>query len=137
MKLKETPVCSFCNELDDVPNFFVNCDNVSDIWKDFFIWWNRIGYFVVDFPTRNSEKDILFGLPNESDNQMVLNFCILHMKNYIYKQRLFANNNLVLEEFRRILLFKIEIEKKILIKQNKHSLFIKYHPLYETLKNPT
>ena len=59
------------------------------------------------------------------------------MKNYIYKQRLFANNNLILEEFRRILLFKIEIEKKILIKQNKHSLFIKYHPLYETLKNPT
>ena len=77
-----------------------------------FIWWNRIGYFVLDFPTRNSEKDILFGLRNESDNQIVLNFCILHMKNYIYKQRLFANNNLILEEFRRILLFKIEIEKK-------------------------
>ena len=105
------PVCSFCNELDDVPHFFVNCDNVSDILKYFFIWWNRIGYFVVDFRTRNSEKDILFGLPNESDNQIVLNFCILHMKNYIYKQRLFANNNLILEEFRRILLFKIEIEK--------------------------
>ena len=111
MKLKETPVCSFCDELDDVPHFLVYCDNVSDIWKDFFIWWNRIGYFVVDFPTRNSEKYILFGLPNESDNQIVLNFCVLHMKNYIYKQRLFANNNLILEIFRRILLFKIEIEK--------------------------
>ena len=69
MKLKETPVCSFCDELDDVPHFFVYCDNVSDIWKDFFIWWNRIGYFVVDFPTRNSEKDILFGLPKESDRR--------------------------------------------------------------------
>ena len=69
----------------------------------------------MDFPTRNSKKDILFGLPNESDKQIVLNFCILHMKNYIYKQRLFADNNLILEEFRRILLFKIEIEKKILI----------------------
>ena len=61
---------------------------------------------------RNSEKDILFGLPNERANQIVLNFCILHMKNYLYKQSLFANNNLILEEFRRILLFKIEIEKK-------------------------
>ena len=37
MKLKETPVCSFCNEIDDVPHFFVNCDNVRDIWNDFFI----------------------------------------------------------------------------------------------------
>ena len=52
----------------------------------------------------------------------------------IYKQRLFVNTNLVLEEFKRILLFKIEIEKKILIKQDKFSLYTKYHPLYENLK---
>ena len=89
------------------------------------------------FPTRNSEKDILFGLPNETDNQIILNFCILHMKNYIYKQRLFVNNNLVLEEFKRIILFKMETEKRILIKQNKFSLYTKYHHLYENLKNPT
>ena len=69
-------------------------------------------FFIVDSPTRNSEKDILFGLPNETDNQIILNFCILHMQNYIHEQRLFLNNNLVLEEFKRILLFKIEIEKK-------------------------
>ena len=137
MKLKETPMCSYCDETDDIPHFFVHCDNVSDIWKEFFIWWNQLGVFVVDFPTRNSEKDILFGLPNETDNQIILNFCILHMKNYIYKQRLFVNNNLVLEEFKRIILFKIEIEKRILIKQNKFSLYTKYHHLYENLKNPT
>ena len=59
------------------------------------------------------------------------------MKNYIYKQRLFVNNNLVLEEFKRIILLKIEIEKRILIKQNKFSLYTKYHHLYENLKNPT
>ena len=53
------------------------------------------------------------------------------MKNYIYKQRLFVNNNLVLEEFKRILLFKIEIEKRKLIKQNKFSLYTKCHHLYE------
>ena len=75
-----------------------------------FIWWNHIGYSAVDFPTCNSEKDIIFGLPNESDNRIVSNFCILHKKKYIYKQRLFANNNLVLGEFRGILLVKIEIE---------------------------
>ena len=34
-------------------------------------------------------------------------------RNYnIDKQRLFVNNNLVLEEFKRIVLFTIEIEKK-------------------------
>ena len=70
MKLKEMPVCSFCDELDDVPHFFVYSDNVSDIWKDFFIWWNHIGYFVMDIPTCNSEKEILFGLPNESDKTL-------------------------------------------------------------------
>ena len=137
MKLKETPMCSYCDETDDILHFFVHCVNVSDIWKEFFIWWNQLGVFLVDFPTRNSETDISFGLPNETDNQIILNFCILHMKNYIYKQRLFVNNNLVLEEFKRIILFKIEIEKRILIKQNKFSLYTKYHHLYENLKNLT
>ena len=84
MKLKETPVCSFCDELDDVPHFFIYCDNVNDIWKDFFSWWNCIGYFVVDFPTRNSGKDILFGMPNESDNQICIEFLYSpHDKLYI------------------------------------------------------
>ena len=73
MKLKETPMCSYCDETDDISHFFVHCDNVTD-------------------------------------NRIILNFCILHMQNYIYKQRLFVNNNLVLGEFKRILL--IENEKK-------------------------
>ena len=71
-------------------------------------------------------KRYFFGLPNETDNQIISIFCILHMTNYIYKQRLFVNNNLVLEEFKRILLF--------MIKQNKFSLHTKYHHLYENLK---
>ena len=58
MKLKETPMCSYCDETDDIPHFFVHCDNVSDIWKELFIWWNQIDSFIVDFPTRNSEKNI-------------------------------------------------------------------------------
>ena len=39
-----------------------------------------IGYFVVEFPTRNSENAILFGLPSEGDNQIISNSCILHVK---------------------------------------------------------
>ena len=54
------------------------------ISENIFIWWNHIGCFGVDFPMHSSEKYILFGLPNESDSQDVFNFCILHMKNYIY-----------------------------------------------------
>ena len=34
------------------------------------------------------------------------------MKNYIYKQRLFVNNSLISGEFKMMLLFEIEIQKK-------------------------
>ena len=35
MKLKELLMCPYCDEIDDIPHFFVHCDNVSDIWKYF------------------------------------------------------------------------------------------------------
>ena len=63
MKIKETPKCSYCDAIDDIPHFFMRCENVLDLWTRFFNWWNQVGYHNVNFPTPQSENDILFGLP--------------------------------------------------------------------------
>ena len=39
MKIKETPKCSYCEAIDDIPHFFMRCENVLDLWTRFFNWW--------------------------------------------------------------------------------------------------
>ena len=82
---KERPVCAFCDEIDDVTllHFFVYCDNVGGIWKDFLFGGTASVISLWTSQRATVKKYIVFGLPNKSDNQIVLNFCILHMKNYI------------------------------------------------------
>ena len=63
-----------------------------------------------------------------------MNFCILHIKFYIYKHRLFNDNNMCMGEIRNILACKLDIEKKICEKDNKPSNFSKCKSLYDKVK---
>ena len=92
-----------------------------------------MGYEDVDFPIYPNEKGIIFGLKNSSDGMIVLNFCILHIKYYIYRQRLFHENIFQLDEIRHMLSAKLEIEKKICQKEEKNYKFEKFRNLYENL----
>ena len=62
IKIKETPKCSYCDAIDDIPHFFMRCENVLDLWTWFVNWWNQVGYRNVNFPTPQSEKEILLWL---------------------------------------------------------------------------
>ena len=123
MKIKETPKCSYCDAIDDIPHFFMRCENVLDLWTRFFNWWNQVCYRNVNFPTPQSENEILFGLPNNGDNNVTLNFCMLHIKHYIYKQRLFHENEMQFGAIKNVLSVKLEIEKNILSRENKPQKF--------------
>ena len=96
---------------------WVHVDKLSTTWvifkqRTFLFGGTKLVIFVWTSQCA-AVKYILFGLFNESDNQIVLNICNLHVKNYILKQRLYVNNNLVLGEFKRILWSKFKIEKNI------------------------
>ncbi len=41
----------------------------------------------------NIHESILFGLPKSSDNTIVINYCILYAKQYIYLGKLNDKNN--------------------------------------------
>ena len=133
MKIKETPKCSYCDAIDDIPHFFMRCENVLDLWTRFFNWWNQVGYRNVNFPTPQSENEILFGLPNNGDNNVTLNFCMLHIKHYIYKQRLFHDSEMQFGGIKNMLSVKLEVEKNILSRENKPQNFEKFELLYNKL----
>ena len=134
MKIKDTPKCSYCDEIDDIPHFFIKCERVNVLWCNFFEFWNSVGYPNVNFAEDLGENDILFGLPNYADYKAVLNFCMLHIKNYIYRQRIFSENVMQLEAIQNILSVKLKIEKDYNLRNNKPQNFAKYELLYNYLR---
>ena len=50
MKIKPSPQCTYCDELDDISHFFFQCRNVYGLWCAFFNLWNETNYGRVDFP---------------------------------------------------------------------------------------
>ncbi len=38
IKIKNSNSCSFCNEIDTLPHFFVKCRKVNNFWKYWFNW---------------------------------------------------------------------------------------------------
>ena len=64
MKIKTTPTCSYCDELDDIIHFFVLCPETYRFWLSFSHWWNT------NTPTDNplyltilpNGKQIIFGI---------------------------------------------------------------------------
>ena len=87
----KTPTCSYCDELNDSIHFFFLCPETYSIWLSFSHWWNT------NTPTGNplyltilpEGKQIIFGITShKSDPYVVLNYCIMHVKYHIYKQKL-------------------------------------------------
>ena len=112
MKIKNSPVCSYCDQTDDIGHFFFMCKDVYEFWKRICTWWDTLDYDDVDFPAFPNVKTVIFGSQCITETVAVLNFCIFHMEYYIYRQRLFQDNVFHLHEIQNAILAKLEIEKK-------------------------
>ena len=130
MKIKTHSTCSYCPEDDTIRHFFLFCPRVEAFWQHFFNWWNRLDNIQIPHTT---ELNILFGYMSNENVFMALNYCILHGKYYIYKQRLFHNNNLDLYEFLVELRYKLQIEYDICKKNSCMDKFDKYVFIFDTL----
>ena len=124
----------FLAQIDDTSHFFFHCPNVRHLWYLFFQMWNGTEYHRVNFPNYPDVYDILFGIKNMNDGHEVLNFCILHIKYYIYKQRLF-HNTLSIREICNKIRYKLDIERKIYENDDKQMNFGKYISLYDMLNS--
>ena len=134
MKIKNSSVCSYCDQTDDIGHFFFMCKDVYEFWKRICTWWNTLDYDDVDFPAFPNVKTVIFGSQCITETVAVFNFCMFHIKYYIYRQRLFQDNVFHLHEIQNTILAKLEIEKNICQKENKNYKFDKFEILYENLK---
>ncbi len=42
IKIKETNECNFCNDIDNLPHFFLTCNKVKHFWYHWFNWWDQM-----------------------------------------------------------------------------------------------
>jgi hypothetical protein len=130
MKLTDSPICSYCHEEDTIHHFFLFCPKVREFWSLFFNWWNRLGDLQIP---HSGEEFILFGYQSKEETLNVLNYCLLHAKFYVYKQRLFHNNSLDLYKFLVQLKYKLQIEYTICQDNLSLNKFEKYSFVYDQL----
>ena len=84
-------------------------------------------------PNHPNAKEIVFGKSGESDECQVIIFCILQVKYYIYRQRLFKEKILHLPEMKCIPATKLSVEKRICTKEGKICRLKKYERIYENV----
>ena len=133
MKIKESSKCNYCPDEDNILHFFIFCPAVYQFWKNFMQWLEQAIHKTFDFPLFPSPSDIIFGIPGEDNPILLLNFLILHAKNYIHFIRLFKNNFLCMTEFLNIIKYKIRIELVISEKNRKNCHFEKFRQIYSQL----
>ncbi len=91
IKIKSESTCSYCNEINTITHFVIDCISNKYFWKSWARWW----YSITDFNIGEEQyiyESILFGFPGDSDNTIVTNYSILYAKQYIYFEKLTDKN---------------------------------------------
>ena len=130
IKIKESSKCNFCEAEDNLLHFFFYCKNTEMFWHSFFNWWHRTSDVNIE---ETLEEHMLFGYPGNSDIDLVLNFCILLGKWYIFTIKMQEKNSIDFYEYLVQLKQRLLIEKEICTKQDNPQASYKWDVIYENL----
>ena len=98
INVKDSNKCSFCNaHIETILHLFYECTVVQGFWNAFFQWLKGECPHLSNLHPSN--KDIIFGINNLSQTDVVVNLFILLGKQFIYKCKL-NNNNLYIQQFK-------------------------------------
>ncbi len=129
IKINDSEICEYYNEVDDIVHFFLKCSKVRDFWNVIPNWLERLSEInLKNIPIFN--ECILFGYLNpspKSKNKIhLINNCIFYIKYYIYIQKLFNKNHLDVYSCQMQLKHALEIEYGIC---NKNQTLVKFESL--------
>jgi exonuclease III len=119
-KIRTDNICDYCQEVDTIEHFLVDCNNTDSFWRQVFNWWAAC--FEVRFQVETYE--LIFGIPNEFNEHLVnqINFIILYGKYYIYRNK---KNNKALDLYEFLLDCKnqMEIKQEIMFGNGEYEKF--------------
>ena len=104
-KIKDSPFCTSCSQLDTVEHFFYYCEKVQVVWSSL----KELNINILKLNCQLTVLEILFGIPSTSLLHKVLNLLILVGKQCIYLTKK-NEKNITLKIFINLLKKQIECE---------------------------
>jgi len=107
-KIKDSPICNYCTEVDNLEHHFFFCKETFSFWSTLLKWWKN----TCQYCTFLDLASILLGVINKSCHKPQINFILLVAKWYIYRSK-YLEKRLVWMEFLSELKTKLETESYI------------------------
>ncbi len=117
IRIKTDEICSYCNNIDAISHFVIDCNSNKLFWKSWAIWWLSITSFNIRME-ENVHESILFGFPESGYDAIVINYCIIYAKQYIYLEKLYDKNIKLNVDF---LNYLSHLKNKYLLRKPKNS----------------
>lgn len=109
IRIRRDVICSFCAGSDSIEHFLSLCPIVKSFWKDVWEWFAREVDVQLNIPLRA----FLFGVPDQIPHATMINFLILFIKHYIYRQKVFHQGSLSLVQVLKELRRRLQVEEYI------------------------
>ncbi len=107
--------------------------NIINHWKTWGLWWKKL----TNFNIRQQDdiiECIIFGFPGNTNNIIIMNYCIIYAKHFIYQKKINNDNNIDFLSYLSLLKRHSIIEREICIAQRQEHKFIKFNPVLENLQ---
>lgn len=120
IRIQSTDLCKYCNDVDTLTHFFFSCPRVQPLWLALCNWSAQQVNIQLD---HISLHHYMLGIPPENPQAKLLNYIILTLKIYIFRQKLYHDANLDLTAFLNEFRNKLKIEKHICALEGKAHKF--------------
>lgn len=95
IRIRRDDECSFCSATDSIEHFLFYCPIVVAFWGKVVAWFHE----ETDTQLQVSLRTFRFGVPDDFPNARVVNFTLLFVKFFIYRQKLFHQGTMDLTHF--------------------------------------
>ena len=109
IKIKDNPNCAECQVDDNLPHFFIECNQVKQFWISFSRWWQSI--CGISLPLTNA--NILFGVNNVTATDNCINYLLIQAKKFIHDNKLNDSNNISFYTYLHYIKNHLIVEKAI------------------------
>lgn len=129
LRIRPTDSCTFCQSPDTIEHFLLHCPQTKVFWLKLCDWLER----EADIQLTVSTRALLFGVPDDAPNARLVNFLLLFVKFYIYRQKLFHSGSFSTIHLLRELRTRLQVEQFITTLENKQHRFRIWYRLYNAL----
>lgn len=130
LRIKASDECELCGQVDTLVHFLFECPIVQTFWTAVCAWFGRIEDLALE---SLSSKQFVIGAPRDVPKASAINFILMNIKFFIFRQRLFHNGNLDLLHWLREFKMKLLVERLICLSEGKMLRFRKWTSIFNAI----